>query len=214
MIDIPPLPAPPAALVGWVPVPLLNAMLAEALLIMQRRHPGVFERLAGLSEKTLHIQPTDLPLAFTLALGEPPDRPWLRVAPHGEVKAAAVVRGSFATLLDLLQGRCDGDGLFFARALTVEGDMEVVVALRNAIDGEGIDLVQDLLAITGPFGPPLWRAACLVGAAAAGPVADLRALVGSALALLANGGPDLRRAPLAPGRRAAARRRIGYEAGS
>lgn len=165
MVNALPLPLP-TALLGWLPVSLVNAVLAETLALMQCRHPGVFERLAGVGDKIVRVEPDDLPIAFALALGAPPDRPWLRVARPSD-SGAAVVRGSFTTLLDLLQGRCDGDGLFFARTLTVEGDMEVVVALRNAVDGEGIDLVEDLFSVVGPFGPLLAHVARLIASAAA-----------------------------------------------
>lgn len=144
----------PALALAGVPASLLDAALAEAMAMMRRRHPDVFDRLAGLGTTILRIEVDDLPVAFALALGPPPDRPWLRVATP-EVCPRAVIRGSFATLLGLLEGRCDGDGLFFARALSVEGDMEVVVGLRNAVDGEAIDLVQDIVAELGPLGPPL-----------------------------------------------------------
>src|SRR5690606_37921138 len=73
--------------------------------------------------------------------------------------ARAVIRADFPTLLQLLEGRIDGDALLFSRDLAVEGDMEVVVALRNALDGAGIDLVADLASLFGPFAAPAESAA-------------------------------------------------------
>jgi predicted lipid carrier protein YhbT len=151
----------PASVLAWLPAPLLDAALAEALRVMRRRHPAAFDRLGHLGDKVIRIEPSDMPVSFTLALGTVADRPWLRVA-CPDCSAAAVIRGSFATLLDLLEGRSDGDGLFFARVLAVEGDMELVVGLRNAVDGEGIDVIDDLLSAFGPFGPPLSPIARLV----------------------------------------------------
>ncbi len=151
----------PTRLLAWLPVPLLNIALAEALGLMRRRHPAVFDRLAGVGEKSIRLEPSDMPVSFTLALGAVTDRPWLRVACL-DCPAAAVIRGPFATLLNLLEGRSDGDGLFFARALAVEGDMELVVALRNAVDGEDIDVVDDFMSVFGPLGPSLSPLAQLV----------------------------------------------------
>lgn len=152
---------PPARVLAWLPAPLLNAALAQALGLMQRRHPAAFERLPGLGDRKIRIEPSDMPVSFTLALGAVADRPWLRVA-CPDCPAAAVIRGPLAALLDLLEGRSDGDGLFFARTLAVEGDMELIVGLRNAVDGEDIDVVDDVMSMLGPLGPPLLPVAQLV----------------------------------------------------
>ncbi len=69
-------------------------------------------------------------------------------------------------LVDLLEGRIDGDAVFFARGLTVEGDMAAVVALRNAVDSAEIDLAEDVLALLGPLAVPARRLMPVAGAAA------------------------------------------------
>ena len=55
--------------------------------------------------------------------------------------------------MGLVDGSYDGDALFFSRDLVVEGDVEAVLALRNAIDDAGIDLVADTAALFGPLAP-------------------------------------------------------------
>lgn len=147
------LPSPTAVLGSLLASPL-NAVLGGALRVMQDRHPAVFARLMELGDNLIRIEPSDLPVALTLAVGGAADRPWLRVASAARPETA-VIRGPFATLLDLLEGRSDGDGLFFARSLAVEGDMEIIVGLRNAIDGEDIDVVEDFVSALGPFGSAL-----------------------------------------------------------
>jgi predicted lipid carrier protein YhbT len=54
----------------------------------------------------------------------------------------------------MVEGRLDGDALFFSRDLSIEGDVEAVVALRNAIDGEGLNILQDAVAPLGPLASP------------------------------------------------------------
>jgi len=66
----------------------------------------------------------------------------------------ATIQGPLATLTRLLEGRLDGDALFFSRDLMIEGNMEAVVTLRNAVDGAGIDLLEDLSSAFGPLGGP------------------------------------------------------------
>src|SRR5690606_22433020 len=67
--------------------------------------------------------------------------------------ADARIEGPLVLLLGLLEGRCDADALFFSRELAVTGDMEAMLALRNALDDSAIDLPRELGALTGPFSP-------------------------------------------------------------
>ena len=76
----------------------------------------------------------------------------VKLAGKGESKEAdAAVSGDFVSLLALLEGHVDGDALFFSRDLSVTGDMEAIVALRNAVDDSGLDLPHDLSPLAGPF---------------------------------------------------------------
>lgn len=124
-----------------------------AMAIMMRRHPSVFERLSGLGRPTFLIEPRELPFGFLLRPGEA--RPRIEiVADPSVIQPTARIRGSLRTLIELLEGRIDGDALFFSRELTVEGSTEAVVALRNAVDGADVDVVADLLSILGPLSRP------------------------------------------------------------
>lgn len=58
------------------------------------------------------------------------------------------------SLIDLVEGRVDGDALFFSRKLHISGDTEAVVALRNIVDGAEIDLVSDFASAFGMFSGP------------------------------------------------------------
>lgn len=51
----------------------------------------------------------------------------------------------------MIDGRYDGDALFFTRDLSVEGDTEAVVCLRNALDDVEGSIADDVAAF---FGPP------------------------------------------------------------
>lgn len=149
----------PVLLLGFAlrPAPRapLQAAASLAMAALLRGHPAVFERLEALANPDFLIDPADLPFRFLLHTALPSPR--LHVL--GEVEApeqpvAASIRGPLPALIDLLEGRVDGDALFFSRALTVEGDMAAVVALRNAVDGADISLTEDLLRPLGPLGAP------------------------------------------------------------
>ena len=158
-------PAPPLSpilLAGFglrlVPPVVLRPALAAAMAAMKRRHPGVFARLAELGEPSYLIDPVDLPFVLLLRLER--EAPTLTAAsgPEG-FEATATIRGPLLVLIGLLEGRLDGDALFFSRDLVIEGNTEAVVALRNAVDGAEVDLLSDVLSLLGPFAGPARLAA-------------------------------------------------------
>lgn len=155
-------PFSPVLLLGLALKPLRPALLQpifDAMLrLVRRRHPDILERMEQFRDKVVCIDPVDLPFAILL---EPnPDDPRLTVRRFVDSdEVHATIRGPLETLIALSEGKVDGDSLFFSRQLIIEGDTEVVVALRNAIDGAGIDLVEDMTSMLGPFAQPARRMA-------------------------------------------------------
>jgi predicted lipid carrier protein YhbT len=149
----------PAVLAGLALRPLpeaaLRPLVGLALDAMRRRHPGVFSRLADLGEDAVVIDPEELPFAFVLRPGaSPPALVPVRKPVAGDDPAPrAVIRGPLAMLIDLAEGRIDGDAVFFSRALSVEGDASAVVTLRNALESAEIDVLGDVLSALGPMAP-------------------------------------------------------------
>jgi len=155
-------PFSPVLLLGLALKPLRPALLQPIfdtmLKVVRRRHPDILERMEDFADAAVCIDPIDLP--FVLLLEPNPENPRLTVRREVDAdEVSATVRGPLETLIALAEGKVDGDALFFSRQLVVEGDTEVVVALRNAIDGAGIDLVADITEALGPFGRPLRAAA-------------------------------------------------------
>lgn len=143
-----------------LPLVLLQPFLDIAMAILSRHHPDLFAHFADIEETTFFIDPVDLPFGFLLrpsktprltaiAKDTPPD-----MYMDTDTAPTATIQGPLAILIRLLEGRLDGDALFFSRHLTVEGNMEAVVTLRNAVDGAGIDVLDDLLSVFGPFSRP------------------------------------------------------------
>ena len=128
-----------------MPVPLALATRVLPLLPLRccsasacanpHRHPRIFDRLGVHAGKRFGFEPTDLPIAFVL---EPrrmnPRVPRCATLPEG---IDARIAGPLSALIGLIDGTYDGDALFFSRDIQIEGDMEAVVALRNAIDDCG-----------------------------------------------------------------------------
>ncbi|MFV1852177.1 MAG: ubiquinone anaerobic biosynthesis accessory factor UbiT [Thalassospira sp.] len=130
----------------------IERICRHAMATMHRRHRPVFERVAEQEAFALLISPTDLDLQFYLKIDA--DHPELRPARHTEEETvAAQISGPLPALLELLQGTSDGDALFFSRTLQIEGRTELVIALRNALDGESIDLRSAVSESFGVMGP-------------------------------------------------------------
>jgi len=134
------------------PTLLVERICRHAMATMHHRYRPVFERVAEQEAFALLISPTDLDLQFYLKIDA--NHPELRPARHIEEETvAAQISGPLPALLELLQGTSDGDALFFSRTLRIEGRTELVVALRNALDGESIDLRSAVAESFGVMGP-------------------------------------------------------------
>lgn len=128
-----------------------------ALRRLYAGNPAVVARLRQLADRAILIDPTDVPFSAVLRLGTQP--PALYVGRDGDPApaVAATIRAPLPCLIDLLTGRADGDALFFSRDLTIEGDTEAILTLRNAVDGAGIDVLEALLSALGPLSGPARR---------------------------------------------------------
>jgi predicted lipid carrier protein YhbT len=146
------MPLPGLVTLALRPLPLLPLqLLLQGLVVgIANRHPELLERLAAGRGRCIGIDPSDLPFAMLLVPNE--DAISLRVVrglAHGSTDAR--IRGPIVALMGLVDGTYDGDALFFSRDITVEGDIEAVLALRNAVDDASIDLLHEAVALTGPL---------------------------------------------------------------
>jgi len=133
------------------PLGLLRPVFQQLMAGLLRRHPEMFDRLGEYGRVDFLIDPVDLPLVFIMR----PDPANPLLVPHGRdaiPEWGAAVRGPLPKLISMVNGREDGDALFFSRDIVIEGDTEAVLALRNAIDDADIDLFEEITALLGPFG--------------------------------------------------------------
>lgn len=140
-----------------VPPAASRPVMQAALRSVARRHRAVFGRLADLGDATFLIDPVDLPVHFLLRpAGSRPSLSMHRGDAAGSGWSAAL-RAPMLTLIDLLEGRLDGDAAFFGRDLTIEGDMGAALVLRNALEEGNVRVLPDLLAELGPLGKAFGR---------------------------------------------------------
>ncbi|MFQ6017295.1 MAG: SCP2 domain-containing protein [Kiloniellaceae bacterium] len=147
-----------------LPPALFQPLVKLALGAVRRRYPDVFARLEPLADTAFLIDPVDLPFKFLLRPGaRPPSLTVLRDDDRAS-QMAAIISGPLLSLIEVLEGRADGDALFFSRDLAVEGETEAVLTLRNAVDGAEIDMIEVVASAVGPFGGAARRLAGPVGA--------------------------------------------------
>ena len=149
-------PAAIARPMNFLPLAVVQRATAAMLAQIMKRDPDMFVRLGEHRGKRYAFLPVDLPFAFMV---EPAGRAITVSRKARLAKADAAVEGPLFMLLALMEGRQDADALFFSRDLSVTGDMEAMLALRNALDDSGIDLPRDLGAFAGPFAPMITRVA-------------------------------------------------------
>ncbi|MDV7340209.1 SCP2 sterol-binding domain-containing protein [Terasakiella sp. A23] len=148
-----------------LPYGLIQPAFNKAIRQMHENHPDVFDRLVPLGSPRFLIDPIDLPFSFIMDTS--PVSPALDMIDADQeqnfLDIKASVRGPLLQLIELLEGRIDGDALFFSRDLIIEGDTEAVLGLRNAVDGADINVHEDLLQIFGPLSRPIDGAAQIAG---------------------------------------------------
>lgn len=162
MLTTPRLPALLTSAMRLLPTRPLELALGRLMTSITERHPDLFDRLGPHASKVIGISPTDVPVVFVLMPSR--EMPRLEVRPEGAASGCdALIIGPVFALVDLAEGRLDGDALFFSRDIRIEGDVEAVLALRNALDGEGLDLVREAMAPLGMLaaGPELVARRCL-----------------------------------------------------
>ncbi|KAB7643726.1 ubiquinone anaerobic biosynthesis accessory factor UbiT [Polymorphobacter fuscus] len=157
-----------------LPQPLIALLLRRLTASLGKRHPRLADRLAELDGRHILIVPDELP--YALLIGFPDGRVGITLVDPADPPASeAQMRGPLRLFYDLVRGGRDGDALFFSRELVVTGDMATAVTLRNALDGAGVDLFAEFIAMRGPAGPLVRGAGALVDRLAGiviGPVSD------------------------------------------
>lgn len=137
-------------LLAPLPLFVVQKLLDRIVAHIAQKRPGLFRRVADHRDKLFLIDPLNLP--FALVLRADPDAPELRAFRRRHLPATqARIAGSFLTLLGMIEGNLDGDALFFTRDLTVEGDTEAIVCLRNALDDVDGSIAEDTAEV---FGAP------------------------------------------------------------
>ncbi len=126
--------------------PLIQQSINNLTKSFLKLHPNVIQRMSEFTPAIIILNPIDLPFSFlveftkyNLSILIVDDDKYLG---HDITKISA----SLTFFLNMLEGERDGDALFFSRQLTVEGDTTIIVALRNILESENININYDINA--------------------------------------------------------------------
>lgn len=134
-----------------LPLAILQPILRRIVHKVAAENPDMFGRLGPHVTARFLIDPSNMP--FMLFLCPDPKNLSLRAVNRREMPDHdARVSGKFLDLLRLIDGDLDGDALFFSRELSVTGNTEAVVCLRNALDDVEGSIAEDVAGMFGPFG--------------------------------------------------------------
>lgn len=130
-----------------------DVMLGRVVATLIGRHPRLPQQLRRIPPAALLIAPSDLPFRFLIETGAA-GLSLRAVLPGEQVPAATRLGAPIKVLIALAESRMDADAIFFERTLAVDGDIEPVLALRNVIESEAIDIAEIVLTALGPLGSP------------------------------------------------------------
>jgi predicted lipid carrier protein YhbT len=135
LANLPPMPKPLAKRVASINALALRPVehvLTASLRRLARQRPAVFERLGQARHASILLDPVDWPVCFVIH----PDglRGRVKIVQARDESCDAFIEAPIGVLLNLMEGREDGDAAFFSSDLWIEGDTTIVLSLRNAIE--------------------------------------------------------------------------------
>ncbi|NQY43579.1 MAG: SCP2 sterol-binding domain-containing protein [Legionellales bacterium] len=127
-----------------IPRPLIQKTIDILTNSFVEMHPNVIQRMAEFSPAIMILDPIDLPFSFLTEFTKNDLK--IIIVDDDKYMGNDITKISapIGFFLNMLEGEKDGDALFFSRQLTVEGDTTIIVALRNILEAESVNINQDI----------------------------------------------------------------------
>ena len=126
----------------------LEQLLTLGLRRVAWRLPDIFQRLGVFQKAVFVLLPDAWPVAFELSPRARQGTVRIARATH-RPPGATCIRGPLPALIGLFDCSVDADSAFFSRDIIVEGDIQAVMALHNALEAADLTLA-DLLCLSPP----------------------------------------------------------------
>jgi len=127
----------------FVPAFIIKIVVKRGVYSIKKKHPDVMERLSTTYGKTVYAFFTDLNYGVLTKISE--NKTIVEKYKAREIKADLLLKGNFFDLISIIEGKMDGDALFFSRKIEVEGDTEMLITIRNAFDSADIKLFKEFI---------------------------------------------------------------------
>ena len=122
---------------------LVKFVVIRGVASLRKRHPDLMTRLSPTYGREIYAYFTDLKYGVLLNIGE--ENTQVKVGEKQNPNLS--LKGKFFDLISIIEGKVDGDALFFSRKIEVEGDTETLIIIRNAFDSADICLIKEFLMI-------------------------------------------------------------------
>ncbi len=134
--------------------PILQTGINKLTKLFLQQHPKVITKMAEFSPARLVLVPADMPFCFFVEFTK--DSLQINIIDSNAYSGSnlTIVTASLEVFIKMLEGDLDGDALFFSRQLMVEGDTTIVVALRNILEAESVNIKKDVNETLGVFAAP------------------------------------------------------------
>lgn len=117
----------------------IKTVVKRGVNTLRKKHPEAMERLSPTYGKTVYSFFTDLNYGVLTKITE--QKTEVRKYKEKKVEADLILKGKFFDLISIIEGKMDGDALFFSRKIEIEGDTEMLITIRNAFDSSDINLL-------------------------------------------------------------------------
>lgn len=162
---------------NYIPCELMQPIANAAFDNIMIKHGQAFDLLKDFKEPIFLINPTDFPLFFKLKPYGTDSYLKIYKTKEGVGEFSAEISGKSNKLIELLEGKVDGDSLFFSRELVISGDTQAVVAFRNAIENTQIDVLNDFLSNFDALKEAAMGSALVVGSKISSHLDNLRSFI-------------------------------------
>lgn len=131
--------------------PILQNAINRLTKLFIQKHPKVITKMAEYTPARLVLIPSDMPFCFFVEFTK--DNMQINIIDQNafDGKNLTCITASLELFIKMLEGNLDGDALFFSRQLTVAGDTTIIVALRNILEAENVNIKTDIDETFGVF---------------------------------------------------------------
>ena len=133
--------------------PIIQIGISKLTKLFIDKHPRVIKKMSQFSPSRMVLVPLDMPFDFFVEFSN--ESLQINIIDKNTYlgKNLTKITASIDVFVKMLEGNLDGDALFFSRKLIIEGETTIIVALRNILEAENVNIKNDIKKSLGIFYP-------------------------------------------------------------